>query len=97
MEGGSALGESLRSTRGPTLGWGSVLPEPGGTAELLLGEAVLGAALVGLEVLMVRVVLSLAGLLCAVLKLSLTELAAVEGSIFTTRGVVSVTEGLCSR
>lgn len=91
------MGESLRSTRGPTLGWGSVLPEPGGTAELLLGEAVLGAALVGLEVLMVRVVLSLAGLLCAVLKLSLTELAAVEGSIFTTRGVVSVTEGLCGR
>lgn len=52
------------------------------------------ATWVGLEVLVVSVVLSLAGLLCAVLKLSVTELAAVEDSRFTTIGVVSAAAGL---
>lgn len=54
----------------------------------------LGATLVGLEVLMVSVVLSLAGLLCAVLTLSVTELAVAEGSRLTTMGVVSAAAGL---
>lgn len=57
---------------------------------LFWGEDLAGAALVELEV---RVVLSLAGLLCAVLKLSVIELVAVEGK-FTTVEVVSAAAGL---
>lgn len=85
---------SLRSTRGPTSGWVLALSELDGAAGLFWGEVLAGAALVGLEALGVSVVLSLAGLLCAVLKLSATELVAVEGNKFTTVEVVSAPEGL---
>lgn len=81
-EAWGSLGASLRSTRGPTSGWGL---EPG----LFWGT---GVALVGLEV---SVVHSLTGLLCAVLKLSAMELVAVEGGRFTTWGVESGAAGLC--
>lgn len=91
-----ALGVSLRSTRGPTSSrrWVLALSGLDWAAGLFLGEALAGAALVGLEALVVSVVLSLAGLLCAVLKLSATELVAVEGSKFTTVEVVSAAAGL---
>lgn len=92
LDEGATLGVSLRSTRAPTSGWVLALD---GAAGLFLGEDLVGAALVGLEALVVRVVLSLAGLLCAVLKLSATELEAVEGSKFTTGVVVSAAAGLC--
>lgn len=88
-EEGATLGVSLRSTRGPTSGWVLALSEPGSAAGLFFG-----AALVGLEALAVSVVHSLAGLLCGVLKLSVTELAAVEGSKFTTMEGVSAAAGL---
>lgn len=94
LDEGGALGVSLRSTRGPTSGWVLALSELDWAAGLFLGEDLAGAALVGLEALMVSVVLSLAGLLCAVLKLSATELVAVEGSKFTTVEVVSAAAGL---
>lgn len=91
------LGVSLRSTRGPTSGWVLALSELDWAAGLFLGEELAGAALVGLEALVVSVVLSLAGLLCAVLKLSATELVAVQGSKFTTVEVVSAAAGLVGR
>lgn len=94
LDEGGTLGVSLRSTRGPTSGWVLALSELDWTAGLFLGEDLAGAALVGLEALVVSVVLSLAGLLCAVLKLSATELVAVEGSKFTTVEVVSAAAGL---
>lgn len=88
------LGVSLRSTRGPTSDWVLALSKLDWAAGLFLGGDLAGAALVGLEALVVSVVLSLAGLLCAVLKLSATELVAVEGSKFTTVEVVSAAAGL---
>lgn len=94
LDEGGTLGVSLRSTRGPTSGWVLALRELGWAAGLFLGEVLAGAALVGLEALVVSVVHSLAGLLCAVLKLSATELVAVEGSKFTTGEVVSAAAGL---
>lgn len=93
LDEGGTLGVSLRSTRGPTSGWVLALSKLDWVA-LFLGEDLTGAALVGLEALVVSVVLSLAGLLCAVLKLSATELVAVEGSKFTTVEVVSAAAGL---
>lgn len=84
------LGVSLRSTRGPTSGWVLALRELDKSAGLFWGEDLEGATLVELQV---RVVLSLAGLLCAVLKLSVIELVAVEGK-FTTVEVVSAAAGL---
>lgn len=94
---GGALGVSLRSTRGPTSGWVLALRELGWAAGQFWGEDLAGAAWVGLEALVVRVVVSLAGLLCAVLKLSVTELVVVEGSKFTTVEAVSVAAGLWGR
>lgn len=94
LDEGGTLGVSLRSTRGPTSGWVLALSELDWAAGLFLGEDLAGAALVGPEALVVSVVLSLAGLLCAVLKLSATELVAVEGSKFTTVEVVSAPAGL---
>ena len=91
---GGALGVSLRSTKGPTSGWVLALSELDWATGLFWGEGLAGATLLGLEALMVSVVLSLAGLLCAVLKLSVTELVAVEGSKFTTVEVVSGAAGL---
>lgn len=75
---------SLRSTRGPTSGCVLALRELDRSA-LFWGEDLAGATLVELEA---RVVHSLAGLLCAVLKLSVIELVAVEGK-FTTVEMVS--------
>lgn len=90
---GATLGVSLRSTRGPTSGWVSMAAsELGCTA-----APALGAAWVGLEAVAVSAVLSLAGLLCAVLKLSATELVAVEGSKFTTGEAESAPAGLFCR
>ena len=86
LDEGGTLGVSLRSTRGPTSGWVLALSELGWAAGLFLGEDLAGVALVGLEALVVSVVHSLAGLLCAVLKLSATELVAVDWSKFTTGG-----------
>lgn len=94
LDEGVTLGVSLRSTRGPTSGWVLALSELDWAAGQFLGEDLAGAALVGLEALVVSVVLSLAGLLCAVLKLSATELVAVEGRKFTTVEVVSAAAGL---
>lgn len=94
LDEGGTLGVSLRSTRGPTSGWVLALSELDWAAGLFLGEDLAGAALVGLEALVVSVVLSLAGLLCAVLKLSATELVAAEGSRFTTVEVASAAAGL---
>lgn len=94
LDEGGTLGVSLRSTRGPTSGWVLALSALDWAAGLFIGEDLAGAALVGLEALVVSVVLSLAGLLCAVLKLSATELVAVEGSKFTTVEVVSAAAGL---
>lgn len=94
LDEGVTLGVSLRSTRGPTSGWVLALSELDLAAGQFLGEDLAGAALVGLEALVVSVVLSLAGLLCAVLKLSATELVAVEGRKFTTVEVVSAAAGL---
>ena len=94
LDEGGSLGVSLRSTRGPTSGWVLALSALDWAAGLLFGEDLAGAALVGLEALVVSVVFSLAGLLCAVLKLSATELVAVEGSKFTTVKVVSAAAGL---
>lgn len=88
------LGVSLRSTRGPTSGWVLAFTELDWATGLFWGEDLAGATLVGLEALVVSMVLSLAGLLCAVLKLSVTELVAVEGSKFTTVEVVSAAAGL---
>ncbi len=87
LDEGGTLGVSLRSTRGPTSGWVLALSELDWAAGLFMGEDL---ALVGLEAL----VISLAGLLCAVLKLSATELVAVEESKFTTVEVVSAAAGL---
>lgn len=83
------LGVSLRSTRGPTSGWGLALE-----SLVLIGGLFFGGALVGLMVSVV--VLSLTGLLCAVLKLS--ELLAVEGGGTFTTGeeVESAAGGLFS-
>lgn len=81
---------SLRSTRGPISGWVLALSELDWSTGLFWGGDLAGATLVEL---VVRVVFSLAGLLCAVLKLSLTELVAVEGK-FTTVEVVSAAAGL---
>lgn len=94
LDEGGTLGVSLRSTRGPMSGWVLALSELDWAAGLFLGEDFAGAALVGLEALAVSAVLSLAGLLCAVLKLSATELVAVEGSKFTTVEVLSAPAGL---
>lgn len=88
------MGVSLRSTRGPTSGWVLALSELDGAAGLFWGEVLAGAALAGLEALGVSVVLSLAGLPCAVLKPSATELVAAVGNKFTTVEVVSAPEGL---
>lgn len=94
LDEGGAFGISLRSTRGPTSGWVLALSGLEWVAGLFWGEAVAGAALAGPEALMVSVVLSLSGLLCAALKLSATELVAAEGSKFTTVEVVSAAAGL---
>lgn len=59
---GGTLGVSLRSTRGPTSGWVLAL-----RAGVFFGEDLAGAALAGLDAVLVSVVFSLAGLLCAVL------------------------------
>lgn len=91
---GGTLGASLRSTRGPTSGRALALNEQGWVAGLFWGEDLAGVALVGLEAPAVSAVLWLAGLLCAVLKLSATELVAAEGSKFTTVEVVSAPAGL---
>lgn len=91
MEEGSTLGASLRSTRGPTFGSGSALGVLEWVVVQFLGEALIGPALDGFEGL------SLAGLLLGVLKLSGTELAAVEGSKFTTVCRVSIAAGLFGR
>lgn len=85
-----ALGVSLRSTSGPTSGWVLALRELDGSTGLFWGEDLAGTTLVGV---VVSVVFSLAGLLCAVLKLSVTELVAVEGT-FTTVEVGSTAAGL---
>lgn len=91
MEEGATLGASLRSTRGPTFGSGSALGVLAWVAGLFLGEALIGPPLAGFEGL------SLAGLLFGVLKLSGSELAAVEGSEFTTVCGVSTAAGLFGR
>lgn len=88
LDEGGTLGVSLRSTRGPMSGWVLALSAPDWAEGLFLGEDF------GLEALAVSAVLSLAGLLCAVLKLSATELVAVEGSKFTTVEVLSAPAGL---
>lgn len=81
-EGGPS---GVRSTRGPTAGW--ELSEPvWAAAGLLWGED--WVAIVGPEAPAVSVVL------CAVLKFSGTELAAVEGSEVTTCEVASAQAGL---
>lgn len=73
MDEGGALGVSLRSTRGSTSVWGLALTKSSWLAAgLCLGEDL--GWLAGLEVLVGSGVLSLAGLLCAMLKLSVTEL-----------------------
>lgn len=85
LDEGGPLGVSLRSTKAPTSGWG--LSEPvWAAAGLLLGEDLV--AIVGAEVPAVSVVL------CAVLKFSANELAAVEGSEVTTGEVASALAGL---
>lgn len=87
LDEGGPSGVSLRSTRGPTSGWG--LSEPDwAAAGLLLGEDLV--AIVGPPAVSVG--------LCAVLKFSATELAAVEGSEVTTE-VASALAGLfvCGR
>lgn len=93
MGEGLTCGVSLRSTKGPTLGWVVVVIEPDWASGLFFGEDVLGGAAAGAagpEAL----VQSLEGLLCAVLKLSETELVAAEGSRVTTVEVVSTAAGL---
>lgn len=95
MEDVATLGGSLRLTSGPTSGWGLALSELEWAVGLVwVGWDSAGATAAGLEVLVVSVVLTLAGLLCAVLKLSATELAAVEDHRFATMGVVSAAAGL---